>query len=95
MISFDEGEVIVLVSNTTDLPLMASPTALSIASNVTSFPSIVGKRNLAVSYKSNTEACTLADVPPKVIGLNSLPSILIGLPSLTFAKTLTTSPSCT
>ena len=92
----DEGELIVLLNTTTlPTPTIASATALSMASKVASFPSIVGKRNLAPSYKSKTEACTLALVPPLVTGDNSFPSILIGLPSRTFATTLTTSPSCT
>ena len=39
--------------------------------------------------------CTLADVPPLVTGDSVLPSILMGRPSLTFAKTLIASPSCT
>ena len=77
------------------LPVMASATALSIASKVVSFPSIVGKRNLAPSYKSNTLACTLALVPPCVIGQSSFPSIFIGRPSRTLATMLTASPSCT
>ena len=89
-----EGEVVVLVTNTM-LPFNSPAIAVSIASNVASLPAIKGKRKRAVSYKSNTEACTLAEVPPAVIGLKSLPSNLIGRPSRTLAITLTTSPSCT
>ena len=88
------GEVMVL-DTTTTLPPIAAATALSAASKVTSLPSMVGKRKRAVSYKSNTDACTRAEVPPLVTGLKSLPSILIGRPSRTLATTLTTSPSCT
>ena len=88
------GEVIELVTKTT-LPANSAATALSTASNVASLPAMVGKRKRAVSYKSNTAACTLAEVPPPVIGLNVFPSNLIGRPSRTLATTLTTSPSCT
>ena len=84
-----------LLVNITTAPLNDSPIDLSIASNVTSLPSMVGKRKRLVSYKSNTDACTLAEVPPLVTALNSFPSILMGLPSRTLAITLTTSPSCT
>ena len=89
-----EGEFTVLVTITI-LPFNSPAIAVSIASKVASLPAIKGKRKRAVSYKSNTEACTLAEVPPAVIGLKSLPSNLIGRPSRTFAITLTTSPSCT
>ena len=92
--SFVEGEVIELVTITA-LPVNSAAIALSIASKVASLPAMVGKRKRAVSYKSNTAACTLAEVPPFVIGLNVLPSNLIGRPSRTLATTLTTSPSCT
>ena len=69
--------------------------ALSISSKLASLPAMLGNLKRAVSYKSKTEACTLAEVPPAVIGLTSLPSNLIGRPSRTLASTLTTSPSCT
>ena len=88
------GEVIELVTITA--PVLNSPAmALSMSSKVASLPAMLGKRKRAVSYKSKTEACTRAEVPPSVIGLKSLPSNLIGRPSRTFAITLTTSPSCT
>ena len=75
--------------------LNAPVSVLSIYSNVTSFPSIVGNFKRAVSYKLKTDACTFAEVPPFVKGDKLLPSIFIGRPSLTFAKTLIASPSCT
>ncbi len=89
-----EGEVIELVTITA-APFNSAAMALSIASKLASFPEVLGKRKRAVSYKSKTEACTLAEVPPAVIGLNSFPSNLIGRPSRTLASTDTTSPSCT
>ena len=84
----------VLVTITT-LPPNSPAIALSMSSKLASLPAIKGKRKRAVSYKSNTAACTLAEVPPLVKGDKSFPSNLIGLPSRTFANTLTTSPSCT
>ena len=78
----------VLVNKTMGAPFNLAISFINILSNASndgaSFPFAVGYLKRLVSYKSNTEACTLADVPPLVKGDNSLPSILIGLPSLTF-----------
>ena len=94
IIFLEEGDVIELETKTT-LPPNSAAIALSMASKLASLPAIKGKRKRAVSYKSNTAACTLAEVPPLVMADKSFPSNLIGRPSRTFASTLTTSPSCT
>ena len=93
------GEVTLLVKITTGLPPKAfsSPAnILSKASNVlTSLLFALATVKRLVSYKSKTEACILAEVPPLVTGESSFPSIFIGRPSLTLANALITSISCT
>ena len=85
------------VSKATGLPVIAVPTNLSKLSKlVTSLKSApafcIGNRKRVVSYKSNTDACACALVPPFVNLLKSFPSILIGLPSLCLTITGITSP---
>ena len=57
------------VSSTTALPTMAAPTNLSklskLVTSLKSSPAFCkGWRNLVGSYKSNTDACACALVPP-------------------------------
>ena len=49
---------------------------------------IIGTRNLELSYKDNTDACTLAFIFPFETELREFPSIFIGRPSRVFTTIL-------
>ncbi len=59
-----------MLDTKTTLPPNSAAIALSMSSKLASLPAIKGKRKRAVSYKSNTAPCSLAEVPPLVIGVN-------------------------
>ena len=88
MAFFEVGLKTVLVNKTVFLELAKlAVMLLSIASKVASLPSAKGPRKRAVSYKFNTDACTLAELAPLLIDDLSFPSILIGRPSLVLTTT--------
>ena len=63
-------------------------TSLSNSSQFISELPFLGAFNFSLSYKLNTEACTLAFTAPFVIDESLFPSILTGRPSRVFTKRL-------